>query len=107
MFYIEVFGMILFCKCDYEEGCFILVFVGYGDEENYMVLELMYNWDMDSYELGNVYGYIVIVVDDVYKVCEEIKVCGGNVVCEVGLMKGGVMVIVFVEDLDGYKIELI
>ena len=106
-FYTEVLGMTLLRKRDYEEGRFTLAFVGYGDEENHTVLELTHNWDTTSYELGNAYGHIAIAVDDAYQACEEIKARGGKVVREAGPMKGGVTVIAFVEDPDGYKIELI
>ena len=101
-FYTEVLGMTLLRMRDYEEGRFTLAFVGYGDEEN-----LTHNWDTTSYELGNAYGHIAIAVDDAYQACEEIKARGGNVVREAGPMKGGITVIAFVEDPDGYKIELI
>ena len=106
-FYTEVLGMTLLRKRDYEEGRFTLAFVGYGDEANHTVLELTHNWDTAEYELGNAYGHIAIAVDDAYQSCEEIKSRGGNVVREAGPMKGGVTVIAFVEDPDGYKIELI
>ncbi|MDK1683821.1 lactoylglutathione lyase [Acinetobacter terrestris] len=106
-FYTEVLGMTLLRKRDYEEGRFTLAFVGYGGEENHTVLELTHNWDIASYELGNAYGHIAIAVDDAYQACEEIKARGGKVVREAGPMKGGVTVIAFVEDPDGYKIELI
>ena len=106
-FYTEVLGMTLLRKRDYEEGRFTLAFVGYGDEANHTVLELTHNWDTADYELGNAYGHIAIAVDDAYQACEEIKSRGGNVVREAGPMKGGVTVIAFVEDPDGYKIELI
>ena len=106
-FYTEVLGMTLLRKRDYEEGRFTLAFVGYGDEENNTVLELTHNWDTASYELGNAYGHISIAVDDAYKACDDIKSRGGNVVREAGPMKGGVTVIAFVEDPDGYKVELI
>ena len=106
-FYTEVLGMTLLRKRDYEEGRFTLAFVGYGDEENHTVLELTHNWDTSSYELGNAYGHIAIGVEDAYQACAEIKSRGGNVVREAGPMKGGVTVIAFVEDPDGYKIELI
>ena len=107
MFYTEVLGMKLLRKRDYEEGRFTLAFVGYGDEENNTVLELTHNWDTSSYDLGNGYGHIAIGVEDAYKACEEIKARGGKVVREAGPMKGGVTVIAFVEDPDGYKVELI
>lgn len=106
-FYTEVLGMKLLRQRDYEEGRFTLAFVGYGDEENNTVLELTHNWDTSSYELGNAYGHIAIGVDDAYQACEDIKARGGKIVREAGPMKGGVTVIAFVEDPDGYKIELI
>jgi lactoylglutathione lyase len=106
-FYTEVLGMTLLRKRDYEEGRFTLAFVGYGPEDSNTVLELTHNWDTDQYELGNAYGHIALAVDDAYQACEEIKARGGNVVREAGPMKGGVTVIAFVEDPDGYKIELI
>ncbi|MHA3081929.1 lactoylglutathione lyase [Acinetobacter sp. ANC 5383] len=106
-FYTEVLGMTLLRRRDYEEGRFTLAFVGYGDEEHHTVLELTHNWDTESYELGNAYGHIAIAVDDAYQACDEIKARGGKVVREAGPMKGGVTVIAFVEDPDGYKIELI
>ncbi|MBD1225187.1 lactoylglutathione lyase [Acinetobacter seifertii] len=105
-FYTEVLGMKLLRKRDYEEGRFTLAFVGYGDEENNTVLELTHNWDTSSYDLGNAYGHIAIGVEDAYKACEEIKARGGKVVREAGPMKGGVTVIAFVEDPDGYKSSL-
>lgn len=106
-FYTEVLGMTLLRKRDYEEGRFTLAFVGYGDEQNNTVLELTHNWDTESYDLGNAYGHIAIAVDDAYQACETIKARGGDVVREAGSMKGGTTVIAFVEDPDGYKIELI
>ncbi len=106
-FYTEVLGMTLIRKRDYEEGRFTLAFVGYGDEASTAVLELTHNWDTDSYELGNAYGHIALAVEDAYQACATIKARGGKVVREAGPMKGGVTVIAFVEDPDGYKIELI
>lgn len=106
-FYTEVLGMTLLRKNDYPEGRFTLAFVGYGDEQNHTVLELTHNWDTASYDLGNAYGHIAIGVDDAYAACEQIKARGGHVVREAGPMKGGVTVIAFVEDPDGYKVELI
>lgn len=106
-FYTEVLGMTLLRKRDYPEGRFTLAFVGYGDEEHHTVLELTHNWDTTSYELGNAYGHIALGVNDAYAACEQIKALGGKVVREAGPMKGGVTVIAFVEDPDGYKIELI
>lgn len=72
-----------------------------------MVIELIYNWGVVDYEKGNVYGYIVIGVDDIYVICDIIKVVGGIVICELGLVKGGIIYIVFVKDFDGYMIEFI
>ena len=106
-FYTEVLGMTLLRQRDYEEGRFTLAFVGYGDERNNTVLELTHNWDTPSYDLGNAYGHIAIGVEDAYQACEQIKARGGKVVREAGPMKGGITVIAFVEDPDGYKIELI
>ncbi|MEB3766163.1 lactoylglutathione lyase [Acinetobacter sp. MD2] len=106
-FYTEVLGMQLLRKRDYEDGRFTLAFVGYGDEDQNTVLELTYNWDTEHYDLGNAYGHIAIGVEDAYAACAEIKARGGNVVREAGPMKGGVTVIAFVEDPDGYKVELI
>ena len=106
-FYTEVLGMKLLRQRDYEEGRFTLAFVGYGDESDHTVLELTHNWDTSSYDLGDGYGHIAIGVEDAYQACEDIKARGGNVVREAGPMKGGVTVIAFVEDPDGYKVELI
>ena len=106
-FYTSVLGMRLLRKNDYQEGRFTLAFLGYQDESEGTVIELTHNWDTTSYELGNAYGHIAIAVDDAYQACEEIKARGGKVVREAGPMKGGITVIAFVEDPDGYKIELI
>jgi len=84
-----------------------LAYLGYGDESETTVLELTHNWGTESYDLGNAYGHIAIGVDDVYKACAKIKELGGNVVREAGPMQGGDTVIAFVEDPDGYKIELL
>lgn len=99
--------MNLFCKKDYFSGEFIFVFVGYGKELENVVIELIYNWGIDKYDLGNGFGYIVLGVEDIYSICDKIRDKGGKVVWELGLMKYGIIVIVFVEDFDGYKIELI
>jgi len=106
-FYSEVLGMRLLRRNDYPEGKFTLAFVGYGEESEEAVIELTYNWGVERYEPGNAFGHIAIEVDDAYAACEEIKQRGGNVVREAGPMKGGTTVIAFVEDPDGYKIELI
>jgi lactoylglutathione lyase len=106
-FYCDVLGMKLLRRKDYPGGEFTLAFVGYGDEANHTVLELTYNWGTDSYDLGNAYGHIAIGVDDIYATCELIKERGGKVVREPGPMKHGSTVIAFVEDPNGYKVELI
>jgi len=106
-FYCELLGMKLLRQKDYPGGKFTLAFVGYGDESDHTVLELTYNWGMDQYDLGNAYGHIALGVDDIYTTCEEIKARGGKVVREPGPMKHGSTVIAFVEDPDGYKVELI
>ncbi len=106
-FYTDVLGMKLLRKSDYPDGRFTLAFVGYQDEAEGAVLELTHNWDTPSYDLGDAYGHIALEVDDAYKACEDIKARGGKVVREAGPMKHGSTVIAFVEDPDGYKIELI
>lgn len=106
-FYCNVLGMKLLRQKDYPGGEFTLAFVGYGDESNHTVLELTYNWGVDSYDLGNAYGHIALGVDDIYQTCDNIKNLGGKVVREPGPMKHGSTVIAFVEDPNGYKIELI
>jgi lactoylglutathione lyase len=106
-FYTQVLGMRLLRRNDYPEGKFTLAFVGYEDENSSAVIELTYNWGIEKYELGNAFGHIAIEVEDAYAACEKIKLRGGKVVREAGPMKHGNTVIAFVEDLDGYKIELI
>jgi lactoylglutathione lyase len=106
-FYTEVLGMKVLRRKDYPDGKFTLAFVGYGEESDTAVLELTYNWGVDRYELGNGYGHVAIAVDDAYKACEEVKKRGGKVTREAGPMKHGTTVIAFVEDPDGYKVELI
>jgi lactoylglutathione lyase len=106
-FYTSVLGMQLLRKQDYPDGRFTLAFVGYGPEDSNTVLELTHNWDTASYELGNAYGHIALGVPDAYAACDKIKALGGKVVREAGPMKHGSTVIAFVEDPDGYKIELI
>lgn len=106
-FYCDVLGMKLLRQKDYPEGKFTLAFVGYGDESDHTVLELTYNWGVEKYELGNAYGHIAIGVDDIYATCDRLKKLGAKVVREPGPMKHGSTVIAFVEDPDGYKVELI
>ncbi|WGK60348.1 lactoylglutathione lyase [Halopseudomonas sp. SMJS2] len=106
-FYTEVLGMTLLRRKDYPEGRFTLAFVGFGNEAENSVLELTHNWDTASYDLGNGYGHIAIEVNDVYKACEQIRASGGKVVREAGPMLHGASILAFVEDPDGYKIELL
>ena len=106
-FYTEVLGMKLLRRKDYPEGKFTLAFVGFGDEASSAVIELTYNWGVEKYELGNAFGHIAIEVEDACAACKKIKLRGGKVVREAGPMKHGSTVIAFVEDPDGYRIELI
>ena len=106
-FYTRVLGMTLLRRNDYPEGKFTLAFVGYGPESEQAVIELTYNWGVDHYELGNAYGHIALEVEGAYAACEKIREAGGKVVREAGPMKHGNTVIAFVDDPDGYKIELI
>jgi len=106
-FYCNVLGMSLLRRKDYPGGRFTLAFVGYGSEADHTVLELTHNWDTDAYDLGDGYGHIALGVDDIYTTCDQIKAMGGQVVREPGPMKHGTTVIAFVQDPDGYKVELI
>jgi len=106
-FYQDVLGMSVLRKKDYPDGKFTLVFIGYGPESEGAVIELTHNWDTDAYEQGNAFGHIALEVDDAYVACDKIRALGGNVVREAGPMKHGSTVIAFIEDPDGYKIELI
>ena len=106
-FYTEVFEMKLFRKKDYPDGKFTLAFLGYGNEAKECVLELTYNWDSSAYDLGTGYGHIAIGVDNVYHACDRVRLRGGNVIREAGPMKHGETLLAFVEDPDGYKIELL
>jgi lactoylglutathione lyase len=106
-FYTEHLGMKLIRKNDYPGGRFTLAFVGYGDESSNTVLELTHNWDTDRYELGDGFGHLAIGVDDIYGTCERLRKAGVSIVREPGPMKHGATVIAFLEDPDGYKVELI
>lgn len=106
-FYTGVLGMKLLRRTNYPDGKFTLAFVGYTEEASGAVIELTHNWDVEKYELGNAYGHIAIEVEDACAACENIKLRGGKVVREAGPMKHGSTVIAFVDDPDGYKIELI
>jgi lactoylglutathione lyase len=106
-FYVDVLGMKLLRRKDYEGGRFTLAFVGYGDEESTAVLELTHNWDTRQYTLGDAFGHVALGAADIRATCERIRAAGGKVVREPGPMKHGTTVIAFVEDPDGYRIELI
>ena len=106
-FYTEVLGMRELRREDYPDGRFTLAFVGYQEEKDGAVIELTYNWGVDTYEPGTAYGHIALEVSDAKKACEEIRARGGKVVREAGPMKHGTTIIAFVEDPDGYKVELI
>lgn len=106
-FYTKVLGMKLLRQSENTEYKYSLAFVGYGDEIDSSVIELTYNWGVDSYELGTAYGHIALETDDIYATCDAIRASGCKITREPGPVKGGTTVIAFLEDPDGYKIELI
>ena len=106
-FYCERLGMKLLRRRDFPGGRFTLAFVGYGDESTHSVIELTHNWDTDGYELGDGFGHIAIGVEDIRATCDGLREAGATIAREPGPMKHGTTVIAFVEDPDGYKIELI
>ena len=106
-FYTGVLGMRLLRRKDYPEGKFTLAFVSYQEEIDGAAIELTHNWGVETYDIGTGFGHIALEVDDAYAACADIKSRGGKVTREAGPMKGGTTVIAFVEDPDGYKIELI
>lgn len=106
-FYTDVLGMQLLRRKEYPDGRFTLAFVGYGLESEGAVIELTYNWDTSSYEIGNGFGHVAIAVDDIYAACDRIRTQGGVITRDPGPMKHGTTVIAFVRDPDGYAIELI
>lgn len=106
-FYTDILGMRLLRQKDYPDGKFSLAFLGYGDESQNTVIELTYNWGTTSYDLGNAFGHLAIEVDDVYKATENIRQQGGKIIREAGPMNAGETIIAFVEDPDGYQIELL
>jgi lactoylglutathione lyase len=106
-FYTHVLGMKLLRQKDYPGGRFTLAFVGYGDEADSTVIELTYNWDTERYDIGSGYGHIAIEVNDVYEAVEELRSRGGKVIRDAGPMNAGTTIIAFIEDPDGYPIELI
>jgi len=106
-FYTEVLGMKLLRRKDYPDGEFTLAFIGYGEESSNTVIELTYNWGKDSYQIGDGFGHIALEVDDVYRATEEIRNRGGKIIRAAGPMNAGTTIISFIEDPDGYQIELI
>jgi len=106
-FYTKLLGMRLLRRSDFPDGRFTLAFVGYGVESDQTVLELTYNWDTSSYELGGGFGHLALGVPDIYAACEALAQAGAKIVRAPGPMKHGSTVIAFVEDPDGYRIELI
>ena len=106
-FYTDVLEMKLLRKKDYPDGKFTNAFMGYGDESSNTALELTHNWDTERYDLGNGFGHIAIEVNDVYKAVDKIKQQGGKVIREAGPMNAGTTIIAFIEDPDGYQIELL
>ncbi|EFA83342.1 lactoylglutathione lyase [Heterostelium album PN500] len=106
-FYTNILGMKLLRKSENAEYKYTLAFIGYEDESVGTVLELTYNWGVTSYDLGGAFGHIAIGADNISEVVEKVRSAGGKVTREVGPVKGGTTVIAFVEDPDGYKIELI
>ncbi|MEE9145615.1 MAG: lactoylglutathione lyase [Candidatus Binatia bacterium] len=106
-FYCDLLGMKLMRKKDYASGRFTLAFVGYGSESEEAVIELTHNWDTHEYNLGNAFGHIALGVEDIYKTCENLRNKGAKIVREPGPMKHGSTEIAFIEDPNGYKIELV
>ena len=106
-FYTNVLGMKLLRQKDYPDGKFTLAFVGYQSESEGAVIELTYNWDTEKYDLGDGYGHIALEVDDVYQATDDIRERGGKILRDAGPMNAGTTIIAFVEDPDGYPIELI
>ena len=106
-FYCDVLGMKLLRKKDYPTGRFTLAFVGYGPESEQTVLELTHNWDTHHYELGTGYGHVALGVEGIYEMIESLRARGAKVTREPGPMKHGGSTIAFIEDPNGYKIELI
>jgi lactoylglutathione lyase len=106
-FYTEILGMELLRQKDYPDGKFTLAFLGYGDEKHNTALELTYNWDTHSYDLGKGFGHLAIEVDDVYLAADRIRTQGGKIIREPGPMNAGTTLLAFVADPDGYEIELL
>jgi lactoylglutathione lyase len=106
-FYTSLLGMKELRRNEVKDGKYTLAFVGYGDEANSTVIELTYNWGVDHYEMGSAFGHLAIGVPDVAATCERLRKAGGKITREPGPVKFGTTIIAFVEDPDGYKIELV
>jgi lactoylglutathione lyase len=106
-FYCDVLGMRLLRRKDYPGGRFTLAFVGYGREDETAVLELTHNWDTGAYDVGNGFGHVALGMDDIYAAVERLRAQGAKVVREPGPMAHGDTHIAFLEDPDGYRVELI
>ncbi|MCC6763950.1 MAG: lactoylglutathione lyase [Deltaproteobacteria bacterium] len=106
-FYTDLLGMKLLRKKEYPGGRFTLAFVGYGDESDHTVVELTHNWDTERYDIGTGFGHLALGVEDLYRTCDRLRARGVRITREPGPMKHGTTEIAFIEDPDGYKIELI
>jgi lactoylglutathione lyase len=106
-FYTTLLGMKELRRTEVPDGKYTLVFVGYGDDKTHTVLELTYNWGVDSYEIGTAFGHLALGVPDIYATCESLRKAGVKISREPGPVKFGTTVIAFIDDPDGYKIELI
>ncbi len=106
-FYTDILNMKLLRQKEYPEGRFTLAFVGYGDEKSNSAIELTHNWDTESYDLGTGFGHLAVEVEDVYRAVDKIRQQGGKILREAGPMNAGTTIIAFVEDPDGYQIELL
>jgi lactoylglutathione lyase len=106
-FYTKVLGMSVLNRFENTEYRYTLVFVGYENQDDATTIELTHNWDTTEYDLGNAFGHLALGVDDIYATCENIRALGGNITREAGPLKGGTTHIAFVNDPDGYQIELI
>ena len=106
-FYTQILGMKELRRKEYTEGRFTLAFIGYGEESSNSVIELTHNWDTADYEIGDAYGHIAVEVEDVFAACESMQKSGATILRSAGPMNAGKTIIAFVEDPDGYAIELI
>ncbi len=106
-FYQSVLGMSLLRQKDYPDGKFTLAFLGYGEESTQTVMELTHNWDIDHYDMGAGFGHIAIEVDDVYQACQQAEKKGAKMIRPAGPMNAGSTICAFIEDPDGYQIELL